>query len=277
MVPSRVFHRLGRRLREAQELGSYQLVELLGHGGMGEVWRAQHRLLARDAAIKLVRPEVLGAGTDADARQVLRRFEREARATAALTLSAHDSTSSTSASTNEGTFYYVMELLSGRDLETFVRDFGPLPAERAIFLLRQVCSFAGRRPRPRTGAPRHQAGQHLRVPNGPRVRLREGARLRPGEVQESSGGESRRWRRLITRRAGRRPIWRPKIILGEADVDRRADVYALGCVAYYPADRRARLRGGHADEDAHAARAGRPGAAVSSAPNCRFHRSSMRS
>ncbi len=63
MVPSHLFQRLGRRLREAQELGSYQLVELLGQGGMGEVWRAQHRLLARDAAIKLVRPEVLGAGT----------------------------------------------------------------------------------------------------------------------------------------------------------------------------------------------------------------------
>ena len=59
--PSQVLQRLGRRLREAQELGSYRLVELLGHGGMGEVWRAQHRLLARDAAIKLVRPEVLGA------------------------------------------------------------------------------------------------------------------------------------------------------------------------------------------------------------------------
>ena len=55
--------RMGRRLREAEDLGSYRLVELLGHGGMGEVWRAQHRLLARHAAIKLVRPEVLGAGS----------------------------------------------------------------------------------------------------------------------------------------------------------------------------------------------------------------------
>ena len=68
IVPSHVLQRLGRRLREAQELGSYQLVELLGHGGMGEVWRAQHRLLARSAAIKLVRPEVLGASNDAEAQ-----------------------------------------------------------------------------------------------------------------------------------------------------------------------------------------------------------------
>jgi len=56
-VPSQVFQGLGRRLREAQALGSYQLVELLGRGGMGEVWRAQHRWLVRHAAIKLIRPE----------------------------------------------------------------------------------------------------------------------------------------------------------------------------------------------------------------------------
>ena len=63
-LPSHVLQRMGRRLREAQELGSYQLVELLGRGGMGEVWRAEHRLLARSAAIKLVRPEVLGASSE---------------------------------------------------------------------------------------------------------------------------------------------------------------------------------------------------------------------
>jgi serine/threonine-protein kinase len=84
VLPSKVLYRLGRRLREAQALGSYELIEKLGHGGMGEVWRARHQLLARDAAIKLVRPEVLGARTEAEARVVQRRFEREARATAAL-------------------------------------------------------------------------------------------------------------------------------------------------------------------------------------------------
>ena len=117
MLPSSVLHGMGRRLRQAEALGSYRLVELLGHGGMGEVWRAEHRLLARHVAIKLVRPEVLGAATEDEARVVLQRFEREAQATAALS-SPHTIQLFDFGMTDEGTFYYVMELLAGRDLES---------------------------------------------------------------------------------------------------------------------------------------------------------------
>lgn len=103
-IPAHVFQRVGRQLREAQEMGSYQLVELLGHGGMGEVWRAEHRLLARNAAIKLVRPEVLGARNEVEAAAILRRFEREARATAALS-SPHAIQVFDFGLSHEGTFY----------------------------------------------------------------------------------------------------------------------------------------------------------------------------
>src|SRR4030095_13777908 len=138
VVPAKVLHRMSRRLKEAQELGSYHLIERLGEGGMGEVWRAEHRLLARDAAIKLVRPELLGARTADEAQNTLRRFEREAQATAALK-SPHTITVFDFGITQDSTFYYVMELLAGRDLETLVREFGPLPASRTVYLLRQVC------------------------------------------------------------------------------------------------------------------------------------------
>src|SRR5688572_14646404 len=138
MLPPSLLQRIGRRLREAQELGSYHLIELLGRGGMGEVWRAEHRLLAREAAVKLVRPEVLGARDEAESRIVLRRFEREAQATAALS-SPHTIQIFDFGTTREGNFYYVMELLAGRDLESLVREFGPVPAYRVIALLRQVC------------------------------------------------------------------------------------------------------------------------------------------
>jgi hypothetical protein len=65
VLPAHVLHGLGRQIRKARELGSYQLLELLGEGGMGEVWRAQHRLLARTAAIKLVRPDCLARAATA--------------------------------------------------------------------------------------------------------------------------------------------------------------------------------------------------------------------
>src|SRR6185295_15596915 len=61
-VLARIMHRYGTRLRRAREIGSYELMERIGEGGMGEVWRAKHRLLARPAAIKLIRSDVLGAG-----------------------------------------------------------------------------------------------------------------------------------------------------------------------------------------------------------------------
>jgi serine/threonine-protein kinase len=231
IVPSHVFQRLGRRLREAQELGSYRLVELLGRGGMGEVWRAEHRLLARSVAIKLVRPELLGAGKDGDASLILRRFEREAKATARLT-SPHTIQVFDFGQTHDATFYYAMELLSGRDLESLVKDFGPIPAERAIFLLRQVChSLADAHAHGLVHRDIKPANIYLcrmgleydfvKVLDFGLVKYRE-----RGSVQQS-------FMSLEHETTGTPAYMAPEVILGEADVDRRADVYALGCVAYY--------------------------------------------
>ena len=231
ILPSHVLQRIGRKLRQAQDMGSYHLVELLGRGGMGEVWRAEHRLLARGAAIKLVRPELLGASTEASARTMLRRFEREAQATASLS-SPHTIRIFDFGVTADRSFYYVMELLSGRDLDSLVREFGPVPADRTLFLLSQVCHSLADAHARGPGAPRHDAGEHLRVPDGPRVRLRQGARLRPGEVQrpehDADDADDRPAR--DDRHAG---VHGARVITNEGEVDQRADVYALGCVAYY--------------------------------------------
>ncbi len=138
VVPSRMFQKFGRRLREARDLGSYELVERLGEGGMGEVWRARHRLLARPAAIKLVRPAMLGAGDEAATRLARRRFESEAQATAALT-SPHTIRLFDFGAADDGRFYYVMELLEGRDMATLVQETGAMPVARVLFLLGQIC------------------------------------------------------------------------------------------------------------------------------------------
>jgi eukaryotic-like serine/threonine-protein kinase len=230
VVPAKVIQRMSRRLKEAQELGSYHLIDKLGHGGMGEVWRAEHRLLARDAAIKLVRPEVLGARNDQEVQVTLRRFEREAQATAALS-SPHTIQVYDFGITQEGTFYYVMELLAGRDLESLVREFGPLPAARTIYLLRQVChSLADAHARGLVHRDIKPANIYVcrmgldydfaKVLDFGLVKIRN----RPGADSLTTIDQST---------TGTPAYMAPECILGDVDVDRRADVYALGCVAYF--------------------------------------------
>ena len=231
ILPSHVLQRVGRRLRQAQDLGSYHLVELLGRGGMGEVWRAEHQLLARSAAIKLVRPELLGASTDAEARMMLRRFEREAQATAALS-SPHTIRVFDFGVTADRTFYYVMELLDGRDLDSLVREFGPVPADRTLFLLAQVCHSL---------ADAHARGLvHRDITPANIYTCRMGLEydfvkvLDFGLVKVSD--RSTMQTTLMTgahTTTGTPAFMAPEIILNEGEVDQRADVYALGCVAYY--------------------------------------------
>jgi serine/threonine protein kinase len=122
----------------AKELGSYRLVERLGHGGMGEVWRAEHRLLVRHAAIKLIHPEAL-ASTRYSPVELRERFRREAQTLATLR-SRHTIELFDYGVAADGTFFFVMELLDGMDLDTLVSRHGPQPAARVIHLLVQACS-----------------------------------------------------------------------------------------------------------------------------------------
>lgn len=117
---------------KARQLGQYHLKEKLGIGGMGVVYEAEHRMLKRPCAIKLIKPE-----SDADTKAI-EQFEREVRSTAKLshwnTVEIFDY-----GHTEDGTFYYVMELLPGLSLEELVERHGPMPAARAVRLLRQTC------------------------------------------------------------------------------------------------------------------------------------------
>ncbi len=137
-VGARVVYGLGTEIKRARELGSYQLEEKLGEGGMGEVWRARHRMLARPAAIKLIRPSRAGDGAADISSEALRRFEREAQAIARLR-SPHTVELFDFGIAADGAFYYVMELLDGLDADSLLRRHGPAPPDRAVFLLRQVC------------------------------------------------------------------------------------------------------------------------------------------
>jgi serine/threonine-protein kinase len=127
-----VLNGLRRDLRQARRLGQYRLGEKLGEGGMGEVYLAEHELLKRPCALKLIKPDV-------DTNPVaLARFEREVKSAAML---SHPNTIEIFdfGHTDDGVFYYVMEYLPGLSISELVRQFGPMPPARANYLLRQVC------------------------------------------------------------------------------------------------------------------------------------------
>ena len=136
-MAARQIDQLSRRLTEARELGSYRLLEKLGGGGMGEVWRAEHQMLARSAAVKLLRDKA-GNTDEGRTRTLLERFEREVQATSQLR-SPHTVNVYDYGFTENGTFYYAMELLDGVDLEDLVRATGPQPPERVVEILQQAC------------------------------------------------------------------------------------------------------------------------------------------
>jgi serine/threonine-protein kinase len=222
-----VFH-VGVRLKKAREIGSYELVSRLGEGGMGEVWVARHRMLARPAAMKLIRPELLG--TDWRSRdRAIARFRREAKATAALG-STHTVDIYDFGLTEEGAFFYVMELLDGLSLETLVRRHGPLAPARAVHLLRQACHSLGEA---------HASGLIHRDVKPANIFA---CRLGPdvdfvkvldfGLVKQTESAESTQLTADHST-AGTPAYMAPEMALGHEDIDSRADIYALGCVAYW--------------------------------------------
>ena len=227
VVISRVVTKLGEHISKAREMGSYRLVERLGMGGMGEVWRARHNMLARDAAIKLIQPEMMTRGCGSDALVLRRRFEQEANATAVLS-SPHTVALYDFGVTQDGVFYYVMELLEGIDLDTLVKRFGPQSPARVVSILSQVC---------RSLEDAHRHGMvHRDIKPGNIFLCRMGAEydfakvLDFGLVKISGGDESMSAAGATT---GTPAFMAPELAKGNPDIDGRTDLYGLGCVAYW--------------------------------------------
>ncbi len=228
---ARVIYGLGREVAAARALGSYQLEEKLGEGGMGEVWRATHRLLARPAAIKLIRPSLAGSTTSGVSEEARLRFEREAKVIASLR-SPHTVNLFDYGVSSEGAFYYAMELLDGLDADVLVRRFGPMPAERAVYLVRQVC--------------------HSLVEAQSRAIVHRD--IKPSNIFVCRYGEDYDFVKVLdfgivkTRHDAANPgaaltgetvihgtpaFMAPEQALGGDGLDGRADIYALGCVVFW--------------------------------------------
>jgi eukaryotic-like serine/threonine-protein kinase len=210
---------------ERRQAGSYDLVQRIAAGGMGEIWLARHAMLNRPAAVKVIQREMLARASFWRSRSLLQDFEHEARCTAALH-SPHTVQLYDFGRTPEGDLFYAMELLGGMNLEELVRRFGPLPAGRVICLLRQVC---------RSLAEAHAVGMVHRdiKPANLQVTLRGGEVdfvkvLDFGLVVQSVEGTASR----VGPARGTPAYIAPESIQHGTAVDARADLYSLGCVAY---------------------------------------------
>jgi serine/threonine-protein kinase len=229
VIISHIITGLGRQVVKARELGSYELGELLGSGGMGEVWRANHRLLARPAAIKLIRPERLGCSDPRTTMVVQERFKREARAAASLR-SPHTIDLFDFGVSSDGTFYYVMELLSGFDLDQLIRKYGPLEPARVVHILKQACDSLGEA---------HVRGLVHRDIKPANIYLcRLGLQhdfvkvLDFGLVKSDNQQKEQTLLTAPEVTTGTPAFMAPEQALSEA-VEGRTDIYALGCVAYW--------------------------------------------
>jgi serine/threonine-protein kinase len=213
-----------REAFKARQFGQYRLLEKLGSGGMGEVYKAEHVLLKRPCAMKLIKPE-----SEADVTAIS-RFEKEVKTTAKLThwntIEIYDY-----GHTEDGTFYYVMELLPGLSFEELVEQHGPLSPGRVVHLLRQVCGALGEA---------HSVGLIHRdiKPANIFVAQRGGvfdvAKLLDfGLVKERTAGPEDDAKSSYGSFSGTPLYMSPEQALAYEEVDGRADIYALGAVAYY--------------------------------------------
>jgi hypothetical protein len=230
VVISVVVTRLGHQVTKAREMGSYHLGELLGRGGMGEVYLATHRMLARPAAIKLIRPEIIAPGGGEAAQLAVKRFRREAEVAANLR-SPHTVELYDFGVMENQTLYFVMELLEGMNLEALVKRYGPVPPNRTIYILGQICeSLEEAHVRGLVHRDIKPANLHIG-----RLGLQHDfvKVLDFGLVKNMTGTTDEHSMATGTGMAPGTPDYMaPEMLLAEP-VDGRADLYALGCVAYY--------------------------------------------
>jgi hypothetical protein len=228
---SRAIYHLGTQVTTARNMGSYRLTTRLGQGGMGEVWRAEHQLLARPAAVKLMRHDGLEMLEESRHAELHARFEREAQATALLR-SPHTVELFDFGTADDGTWYYVMELLDGFDCGSLVERFGPLPPERVVYLLLQMCHSLGEA---------HAKGLIHRDIKPANIYVCRHGRdedfvkvLDFGLVKGTAHDESTGLDLTQARVAPGTPAFMaPEQVLAKDGIDHRADIYATGCVAYW--------------------------------------------
>ena len=208
----------------ARKLGQYQLKRRLGQGGMGEVYLAEHTLLRRPCAVKVIRPDQVGHPS------TLERFLREVQVTATLT---HPNTIQVFdyGQASDGTVFYAMEYLTGLSLDALIERYGSLPTERVIFLLRQLCGALSEA---------HGVGLIHRdiKPSNVIVCARGGLQdvaklLDFGLARMESTGALGSGLTQAGMIYGTPSYMSPEQAAGLLTIDARSDIYSLGALAYF--------------------------------------------
>lgn len=233
VVGARIVWGYGSHISKARSMGSYRLVEKIGEGGMGEVWKAEHQMLARPAAIKLILSDPTHESTPSDTPEVMiHRFEREVQAMAELR-SPHTVVVYDYGYTRNRSFYYVMELLDGLSLQRCIEKYGPMPPERVTHILGQACHSL---------AEAHDRGiVHRDIKPGNIFICRYGRETDFVKVLDFGlvkrlGPQSPKEPELTQMGsfAGTPAYTSPEGVLPDRGaVDPRSDIYSLGCVAFW--------------------------------------------
>jgi hypothetical protein len=220
---TRTLYTMRRELHAASRLGNYVIEGELGKGGMGKVYRAQHSMIRRPTAIKVMEAQA------ARSPEAIARFEREVQLSATLThpntITIYDFGRS-----EDATFYYVMEYLDGVDLQRMVERFGPIAQERTAYILRQVCGSLAeahsrgiihRDLKPSNIFLTERGGLHdfVKVLD---FGLAKQLRSDPQDVQLTQVGS-----------VFGTPLFMAPETAAEDHVDHRSDQYSIGCVAYW--------------------------------------------
>jgi serine/threonine-protein kinase len=205
--------------------GRYRIERLLGSGGMGSVYRAEHVLMRKACAVKVLHREMT------QVKEVVARFEREAVAAARIE-HPHVAAATDFGQLDNGSFYLVLEFIEGKSLSQLIFESGPLPEERALVIARQIADAL---------AAAHGAGIIHRdlKPDNVMLVAKEGANdfvkvLDFGIAKVKLDGDPGVSQPALTRLntvMGTPEYMAPEQARGET-VDHRADLYTVGIILY---------------------------------------------